>query len=95
MREMLAFHASFDATEWTFMDFGYFYDFWPFLGVKNGGFGRKWPFFQIFGFLLLSASASLCSVFKVSTVFDTFIFSFFEVQLILKLQYSIVFLRLE
>ena len=60
MREMLAFHASFDATEWTFMDFGYFYDFWPFLGVKNGGFGRNWPFFQIFGFLLLLASASLC-----------------------------------
>ena len=39
MREMFASHASFDATEWTFMDFGYFYDFWPFLGVKNGGFG--------------------------------------------------------
>ena len=36
-----------------------------------------------------------CSVGKVSTVSDTFIFSFFEVQLILKLQYSIVFLRLE
>jgi len=56
---MLAFHASFDATEWTFMDFGYFYDFWPFLGFKNRVFGRKCPFFQIFGFLLLSASASL------------------------------------
>ena len=59
MRQTLAFRASFDATEWTFMDFGYFHDFWPFSGVKNGVFGRKWPFFQIFGFLLLSASASL------------------------------------
>ena len=41
VREMVPFHASFDATEWTFMDFGYLYDFWPFLGVKNGLFGPK------------------------------------------------------
>ena len=45
MREMFAFHASFDATEWTL---GIFYDFWHFLVVKNGVFGRKWQFFSDF-----------------------------------------------
>ena len=56
--------------------------------VENG------HFFRFLGFYYCRL-VHHCSVCKVSTVFDTFIFSFFEVQLILKLQYSIVFLRSE
>ena len=59
---MLTFCVFFDAMEWLFMASWNLYDFWPFLGVKNGVFRRKLPFFQIFGILLLSASASLWKV---------------------------------
>ena len=56
---MLTFCFSLDAMEWLFMASWIFYDFWAFLKVKTGVFRRKLPFFQIFGILLLSASASL------------------------------------
>ena len=48
IREMLTFCVSFDAMEWLFMASWNFYDFWAFLGVKNGVFRRKLPFFSDF-----------------------------------------------
>ena len=61
MRQKLPFLVLFDATGGLFWANWLFGDFWPFLGVKNGYFGRKWPYFEIFRILLMSASASLCS----------------------------------
>ena len=48
MRQKLPFLVLFDATGGRFLANWLFGDFWPFLGVKNGHFGRKWPYFEIF-----------------------------------------------
>ena len=59
---MLAKYLFYDATKMTFEDFLVFWSKIQFLCRKNPFFGDFWPFLVIFGFELMPAGASLCTL---------------------------------